>query len=735
MLRIPRPLLFLPLVWLACPAAPSSSPTPDAGDAARGEALYAAQCASCHGPSAIGGIAPGLLPVSDASAVTQRIASTMPPDEPGRCDERCAADITAWLASLSHDTVQPTTCEAFPPAKRQLRLLNRREYANTVRDLFSGGTCTSDAQCQLTSESCVSAHCAPDACGVTTFLWPANGKRPTSVHVAGSFNNWAPTVAAGGWAMTYVAAVDAYVVKRALENGAYQYKFVVDGQWLADPGNPNGTPDGFGGQNSLVTVQCTGDTAPASNVTARFPLETRPTGYAFDNNAEAGLVTAEHVQAYLDAAEALAQRAPSVSPCRPGDDPQPCATQFVRVFGRRAFRRPLSEEEVTRYAAFVLAQSDFATGLTRATEALLSSPYFLCRSELGAPQPDGTWRLTPFEVASALSYSLWATTPDDALLDAAAQGKLATAADVQREARRLLADPRAREVVRTFALQWLGVERVFTVDKAPAQFPTFTPALRQAMAEETQSLVEHVVFDGTGRFDELLTADYGYLDGTLAAHYGLSGGGAGLEKRALPPERVGLLGQGAVLASYAHSDQTSPVKRGVFVRQRLLCQDFPAPPANAGTVPKVDPSATTRERFRQHSSDPSCRGCHQHIDEVGFGFEGFDSAGAWRTTENGKTVDTSGDLTDVEAFGTGTHAPFTTLRGLAQGLTQSRRAKACFATTVARYVGGRVESDAQKCTTQALADAFVASGGDVKELLVNALSDERFLTRSSEVSP
>lgn len=536
--------------------------------------------------------------------------------------------------------------------------------------------------------------------------------------------------------MTLVAGSDSYVVKRPLANGAHQYKFVIDGQWVLDDGNPERASDGFGGNNSVLNVQCNGTSAPTpmSDLVATFPPESRPKGFTFDNNAEAGLVTSGHVEAYLGAAASIATRV--TAPCRPtGFDTRPCAEQFVTSFGRRVFRRPLTMEEVTRYSAAIVAAPSFDAGLARAAEWMFSSPHFLYRSELGVAQADGTFRLAPWELATALSYSLWQTTPDDALLDAAAQGKLSTSDDVTREARRMLADPRARAAMGTFATQWLGLERLTTVDKAPRLYPSFTPELRASMAAETPAFFEHVVFDGTGRFEELFAAPYSFVDAPLARHYGMEAP-AMREKRDVPAVRAaGLLGHASVLSSYAHSDQSSPVKRGVFVREHLLCQDFPVPPANAGGVPKVDPNATTRERFRQHSADPSCRACHQYIDEVGFGFEGFDAIGEARALENGKTIDTTGELRDVEAFGAGTTTSFTSLPQLATQLAQSQRAKSCFATMVFRQTRGRHEREEERCTVEALSGGFLKTGGDVRELFVQALADERFLTRSSEVAP
>lgn len=687
-----RWLLLLSLISACDEVTSSPNSADDAGLAATGASLYAERCATCHGPTARGSIAPALVPMNrPASDVRARIVTTMPPGDIGSCDDACARAIVEFLQSLPGEKA----CTGAPLATRQLRLLTRREYTNTIRDVFGGGP----------------------SCGEHTFTWRANGRRPSSIHVAGSFNGWASTVAAGGWPMTLSG--DSYVLTRALPNGVHQYKFVIDGQWVTDESNPERVADGFSGFNSVVTVQC-GSSVPAITL----PPETRPKGYAFDNNAEAGLVTSAHLEGYFEHSARVAEQA--VAPCSAS---RACAEQFVGTLGRRLFRRPLSTEELSRYANVVTTAPDFAAGVKLATRTLLASPHFLYRSELGVAQPDGTFRLTGFEVATALSYSLWSTTPDEALLDAAAQGRLETRADVEREARRMVRDSRARDALKTFATQWLGIERLATVDKAPALFPSFTPELRASMAAETPAFFEHVVFDGTGRFDELLTANYSVVDATLARHLG-----TGTGRVEVPAVRAaGLLGHSSVLTSYAHSDQTSPVKRGVFVREHLLCQEFPTPPANAGGVPRVDPNATTRDRFRQHSADPSCRACHQYIDDVGFGFEGFDAIGSARSVENGKPVDTTGELKDVEAFGVGTTSAFTTLPQLGAQLAASRRAKACFATMVFRATHGRLELEA--CAVEPIADAFLRSNGDVKEAFVQTLASDQFLHRSAEVKP
>jgi hypothetical protein len=615
---------------------------------------------------------------------------------------------------------EPGACEGTDVGPRQLRLLTRREYDRTIRDLFAlpdGAGCEGDA-------------CAgpPMACA-HAFELPAGGQTWSKVHVAGSFNAWAGTAAAGGWALSYDQGGDVWRGEFTFDPGTYQYKFVVDeSTWLPDPGNPDGAPDGFGGQNSVLVHTCPPGQAEPFSPSSLLPVESRPEGYAFDNNAAAGLVTAVHADGYLRAAEKVAevalQHRDGWLACAPDDAPAACAELFVGQFGRRAFRRPLTEAERTRYAALVTGQGDLTTGLRVALQAMLISPNFLYRSELG----DAEGRLTGDEVASALAYTLWGTMPDAALLTAAESGALAEAAGVEAEVRRLLADPRAYEAIGAFAVQWLGVEPILTADKNAAMFPEASAALRRSMLEETRRFVADVML-ASGRPGELFTADYSFLDPALAAHYGVQPGQqGGFEKLALPATRAGLLGHASVLGSYAHSDQSSPIRRGLFVRRSLLCQDLGKPPPNAGGVPEVDPNATTRERFRQHSADAFCRGCHQYIDEVGFGFERFDALGRYREVENGMPVEPDGDLNDLEGLGTNTHAPYTDLRQLGALLAAGQSPRACMARQFFRFSRGYREGAADVCAVDALASRL-AETDDVREMIVAALTSPGFLRR------
>lgn len=729
-----------PLLALGAGCSGEDSGAGPDGDARSGKALYAQMCASCHGAMAEGAIGPALSPWRGTVAeLVDGIYGTMPQNDPSACDRTCAEDIAAYLVDLKQDCGS----QGLP---RRLRLLNRREYNATVRDLFfpsqsppaAGQACQSDGDCSIGSESCVGGACVADPCNLRTFILPAGGQQHGSVAVAGSFNGWS---AGADWQMAYVPQKDAYVVKHSLQDGSYPYKFVVDGTWVTDPQNPTTADDGFGGKNSVVDVTCaggssgsSGSTAPAGfNPAKDFPVETRPPGYPFDNSADAGLVTSVHVDQYLKAAASLADLAlndmASLVPCDPAAGAA-CAEQFARAFGQRAFRRPLADDEVKKYASLVTSQADFKTGISVAIQVMLSSPYFLYRFEIGAPQAGGGYKLTPYEVASALSYGFWGTMPDQALFDAAAKGDLSTPAGVEAEARRLLADPRSRPVVEVFALQWLGVESILTAQKSDSLYPGFDDAVREGLAEETRRFVSHVVFDGSRRFEELLTADYTFADQAVAGLYGLSGGGADFPQVSLPPERrAGILGHGSVLGAYAYADQSSPVRRGLFVRRNLLCENFPKPPPTAGKVPAVDPDATTRDRFAQHSQDPACASCHQYIDGVGFGFEHFDAVGRYRDTESGKPIDATGDMNDVEQLGSGTHAKFDGLNQLAGIIAESDQSKACFTRQIYRFAAGALEAPEDRCAVDALAARFAESGYDVQELMIAVTASPTFAVR------
>ncbi len=466
----------------------------------------------------------------------------------------------------------------------------------------------------------------------------------------------------------------------------------------------------------------------------------------FNNQATALGVTQLLAEQYMEASEGIAARAATdwkkhlpCDPVKTGEDA--CATQFILAFGQKAYRRPLAGAEVTRLQqlyAWGKQQLDFSTGLQLVIQAMLQSPRFLYRVEMGMPDPvkdqaDVT-ALDSWEMAARLSFLIWSSVPDDELFDAAAADKLRDPAAIEAQARRMLDDPRARDAVANFHAQWLGLGRIETLDKDASVYPAYTPALRQLWEKETLSFLDHVVFDDAkGDVKTMLTAPYSMMNADLAAFYGIKGPkGDGFEQVSLDPaQRAGLLTQASLLAVNAKPNQSSPVHRGKFVRERLLCQPLPPPPNNVNIQPPdVDPKATTREKFAQHSSDPYCAGCHKLMDPIGFGFESYDGIGEFRTTDHGFPVDATGALTGTRD----SDGPFDGAVELAARLGESAEVRECVATQWFRFGYGHGEEKADSCAMNQLQDAFRASGYSVKELLVALTRTDAFRYRSVVVA-
>ncbi|MEP7119812.1 MAG: DUF1592 domain-containing protein [Byssovorax sp.] len=466
----------------------------------------------------------------------------------------------------------------------------------------------------------------------------------------------------------------------------------------------------------------------------------------FNNQATALGVTQLLAEQYMEASEGIASRAAAdwskILPCDPvkaGQDA--CAAQLIASFGQKAFRRPLAQAESDRLQqlyAWGKQKYDFSTGLQLVIQAALQSPRFLYRVEMGMPDPlkdqaDVT-ELDSWEVASRLSFLIWSSIPDAELFAAAEGDALHDPADIEKQARRMLEDPRARDAVANFHAQWLGLSRIETLAKDVKVYPTYTPALRPLWEKETLSFLDHVVFDDArGDVKTMLTAPYSMMNADLAAFYGVKGPkGAGFEQVSLDPaQRAGLLTQASLLAVNAKPNQSSPVHRGKFVRERLLCQPLPPPPNNVNIQPPdVDPKATTRQKFAQHSSDPYCAGCHRMMDPIGFGFESYDGIGQLRTTDHGLPVDASGELTGTRD----SDGKFNGAIELAARLGDSAEVRECVATQWFRFGYGHGEEKADSCAMNQLQDAFRAADYNVKELLVALTRTDAFRYRNVVVA-
>lgn len=463
------------------------------------------------------------------------------------------------------------------------------------------------------------------------------------------------------------------------------------------------------------------------------------TSEGFDNQVEAQPLSFQHVDGMMSTAEEVASAAiedlDALLPCDLHEDGDAaCGEAFIASFGRRAFRRALSTDERARleevFHASLLADDDLATALRSVIESILQSPSFLYRFEIGEGEADadGTVALTGYEMATRLSFFLWASVPDEELLAAAEAGTLATPEGLRAEAERMLADPRARRGLSTFFRQWLRLDRLLTTDKLAEVYPEFDDALVADLIQGTLELASYVTFDSPiGDLEELFTADIAAVSARTAPLYGVTSPVAsGLALVPTPAaERAGILTEPAVLAAFAKPDQSSPVARGLFVREALLCQALPSPPEGVLIeTPALDPTLTTRERFAQHSADPSCAGCHKLIDPVGFAFEGYDGIGRFRATENGFPIDTTG-----EVFGAGdASGPITGAPDLAAKLVASEVGQRCFVTQLTRYALGHTVTEADACGVEATA---VAIGPDtpIREILLTLVTRPAFLRR------
>jgi hypothetical protein len=289
----------------------------------------------------------------------------------------------------------------------------------------------------------------------------------------------------------------------------------------------------------------------------------------------------------------------------------------------------------------------------------------------------------------------------------------------------MLDDPRADVFLGRFVTQWLGLEPVGIADRSEALYGPIDGALRAQMVGETTAVFAELVRTG-GTLADLYTADWTIAGPSVRALYGLPPGDG---RVTLPPERAGVLGHASLLFATSHSDQTSPIRRGLMVRTRLLCETFPAPPPTAGGVPDVDPTATTRERFAQHTDNPACASCHDYIDGLGFGFEHFDAVGAWRETENGAPIDATGSLRDVEGRGTETEATFESIAQLGAALAASEAAPRCLTAQVVRYALG-VEVEVDDRRLDGVVAAFAASGYELRALVLALAESDLMVERA-----
>ena len=333
----------------------------------------------------------------------------------------------------------------------------------------------------------------------------------------------------------------------------------------------------------------------------------------------------------------------------------PCARQIVSGLARRAYRQPVAEADVQRIMNFYETgrrEGGFESGIELALERILASPKFVFRVERDPAnlQPGTVYRVSDVELASRLSFFLWSSIPDDELLKLASQGRLKNPAVLEREVRRMLADPRSEALVSNFAGQWLHLRNVRNVLPNSDEFPDFDDNLRQAFQRETELFFESIMREDRDVLD-LMTADYTFVNERLARHYGIPDiYGSRFRRVTITDDaRNGLLGQGSILAVTSHAERTSPVVRGKWILENILGTPVPPPPPDVPPLKENqegEKPRTMREQMAEHRANAVCASCHKVMDPIGFALENFDAVGAWRTHEAGGRIDASGELAD-----------------------------------------------------------------------------------------
>nr|PZN26423.1 MAG: hypothetical protein DIU78_07765 [Pseudomonadota bacterium] len=468
-------------------------------------------------------------------------------------------------------------------------------------------------------------------------------------------------------------------------------------------------------------------------------LDPIPDTGLYANMSDSGVVRVNQAMQYAAAAEAVTTRLTDAQlralvPC--GKLETSCKDDFIATTVRKAFRRGPTADDLSRYAEiFDLAATsgDAALPFRAVLRGVLTSPFFLYRTEIGAPADEANprFRLTGAEVANLLAFSVTGGPPDEALLAAAERGELADRAGLEKHVRALLERPEASAQLARFLLEWLRLHRFGDVEKFENVFPGFAD-VKSAMLDEARAFL--AANGGVrGTVAGLLTAPVGSTSPALDAFYRSD------PSAAAGAPRIGLLSLGALLSTTAKQYLTSPTLRGLFIRDQLLCQhialpdDFTPPPieaAEAALAPR-----TTRELYDQHAREPACSSCHNKIDPLGYALEGFDGAGRSRTTEvyrspsfsapsaGPQPIDTSGALVDTDV-----DRPFASYVDLAQALAESSWVKECVARQAFRFYFGQPETDRGIPPVVRGTEALLANG-TLGDLIVNLLSSESTLER------
>lgn len=457
---------------------------------------------------------------------------------------------------------------------------------------------------------------------------------------------------------------------------------------------------------------------------------------------------------YKHAAESIAAKAvvdagarAKAAPCAAtGGDEAACVRQVIRDLGQRAFRRPLTDVELARFEkiytdrALITEGGTFDQALELVIRGLLLSPSFLMRSEISEQLVGSNYALNGYEVASRLSYMLWGSMPDDALFTAAAADKLSTPEGILDEAKRMLADPKARARVNQFHEHYAHIgpnTRWNAIQRDPGIYPLFKESMVPLLAEETRRIFDHVVFELKGSFQELMTTPVAFVNNTTASLYGLDPAkfGAELTKTELDPAaRPGVFTRAGFLTAYSLYNRPSAILRGAFLQKDVLCAALGSPPPNVESTPlPTEGLPTNRLRTDAQTASAECASCHHtFINPTGFAMEAFDAIGVSQTVEK----DTGAPIDTVAAVPIG--GELVNVNGpsdLMKAIAASPAAQACYAKHWVQFAYDRVVTEEDSCTVQTMTSKLTTGGYSVMDLIADLTQSQSFRVRAVEVAP
>jgi hypothetical protein len=669
-------------------------------------------CVTCHNQKTrTAGLALDTLDLAHVDAqpavweaVVRKVRTrAMPPQGMPHPDDQTVTSLTSWLtAELDRAAVAPD------PGRPLLRRLNRAEYGNVIRDLLaldvdmrsllpaddSAFGFDNNADLLVVSPSLLERYLsAADRVSALAVGDPSTPPGSDTYYTRGDQSQsqqleFLPLGTVGGIGVRHVFPLDGEyrfqvaLVRTNLEatrglEQEHQLEIAIDGErvFLGAIGG-----DAEAGQTGTINEK---SDATDARLRVRVKVKAGPR-----------LVTAAFIRKIAENTNRLhpflrsnagtydSTGRPHVksltvtgpfNPTGPGDTPsrrrvfvcqpasasseEPCARRILTTLARRAYRRPVDESDVAPLLTFYREgrrKGTFETGVQLALRRLLASPTFVFRVEENpvALPAGAVARVSDVELASRLSFFLWSSMPDDALLDLAASNRLHQPGVFEAQVRRMVADPKADALVQNFAGQWLQIRNLQNIAPNTDEFPDFDNNLREAFRRETELFFQSVVREDRNVLD-LMTADYTFVNERLAKHYGLPGiYGSQFRRVTLTDDnRRGLLGKGSILLVTSHADRTAPTLRGKWILENLLATPPPAPPGN---VPPFEQTAgpkprTIRERMEIHRANPSCAGCHRSMDALGFTLENFNAVGAWRTRDAGQEVNAQGTMADGEA--------------------------------------------------------------------------------------